>query len=223
MKKLLLLPLLFLFANANAQHYVRTRHNFGVTASYSFFDATQLKPGTRNAGTGTSMSLGITRQWHRVLYPELFVVQHAGKMPYANEIVVASPYQTFGIGAGITGKFDLFSIDNKKKNGYCFGRVINLLLGVEDVQTIGKNLPGNFNPKNEFTGKIGLGMYSVWGGSSRKHQAWTIHWETYYRYGFSPFMTAVNPATAETEKWHHGSFVVNLRVLHHKTYKFSEM
>jgi hypothetical protein len=92
---------------------------------------------------------------------------------------------------------------------------------VEDVQTLDKNLP--FDPKNEFAGKIGIGMYSVWGGSAKAHEAWSIHWEAFYRYGITPFMITTNPLTNETEKFHHGSVGVNLRVVYHKTYKFSEM
>lgn len=221
MKNLFFLPLLLLCLHGNAQHYVRTKHNFGITASYSFSDAAQHKMGLKNAGNGTAMSFGITREWKNILYPELFFTQHAGTMPYANEGGLAIAYKTNNIGAGMTMRLDLFPFDNKKKNGYCFGRVFNILLGVEDVQALNKNLP--FDPKNEFAGKTGLGMYSVWGGSAKKHLAWSLHWEIFYRYGISPFMTTVNPVTNETEKFHHGSVGINLRVIYHKTYKFSEM
>jgi hypothetical protein len=221
MKNLLFLPLLLLCLPGNAQHYVRTKHNFGVTASYSFFDATQFKPGLKNSVNGTALSFGLTHEWKNMLYPELFFTQHSGTMPYSNEGGIAAHYKTYAIGAGMTARFDLFSFDNKKKNGYCFGRVFNILLGVEDVQTLNKNLP--FDPKNEFAGKIGMGMYSVWGGSAKAHEAWSIHWEAFYRYGITPFMSATNPVTNETEKFHHGSVGVNLRVIYHKTYKFSDM
>lgn len=223
MKNLLFLPLLLLCLPGNAQHYVRTKHNFGVTASYAFFDATQFKPGLKNSGMGTSMSFGITHEWKSILYPGLFFTQHTGVMPYALEGQVPVSYKTNNIGAGMTARFDLFSFDNKKKNGYCFGRVFNILLGIEDVQPLQKNLPGGFNSRNEFAGKIGLGMYSVWGGSAKKHLAWSLHWETFYRYGISPFMTGINPVTNESEKFHHGSVGINLRVIYHKTYKFSDM
>jgi hypothetical protein len=226
MRKLLLLPVLLLTIAANAQHYVRTRHNFGITASYNFIDDTRLKHSFRGIEQGNSFAVGITHEWKEALYPELFFVQHRGTFPTAVESpVAASAYQLNGIGAGLTAKLDLFTFDSKKKNGYCFARVLNLIAGADYVYNFDINSSNqNLKTLNEADGKIGLGMYSIWGGSSRKHMAWTIHWEGYYKYGFSPFMNIEDYSPDGTsQSFKHSSVGVSLKVMYHKTYRFSEM
>lgn len=226
MKKLLLLPLLLLFFKGNAQHYVRTKHNFGITASYNFIEDTRFKNSSHRVEQGNSFAFGLTKQWKTILYPELFFIQHKGSFPASNESpVAAASYTMNGIGTAMLVKLDLFSIDNKKKNGYCFGRVVNLIAGAEYVYNfdISSSSP-ELKTFNETSGKIGLGMYSVWGGSSKKNMAWTIHWEGYYKYGFTPFMKIESYSPdGSAQAFEHSSAGVTLRVMYHKTYKFSDM
>ncbi len=226
MRKLLFIPILFLSLNMNAQHYVRTKHNFGITASYNFIDDTRLQNSFRGIGQGNSFGIGITHEWKNFLYPELFFTQHSGTFPVTPESPYgAASYKLNGIGAGLTAKIDLFSFDNKKKKGYCFGRVLDLIFGGDYVHNFGFNPADDFaKPQNEIDGKIGLGMYSEWGGSSKSHEAWTIHWEAYYKYGFTPFMEIKNyAADGNSQSFTHNSIGITLRVMHFKTYKFSEM
>ena len=226
MKKLLLLPVLFLCIAGNAQHYVRTKHNFGMTASYNFIDDTRLKNSHHGIEQGNSFSIGMTHEWKNFLYTELFFTQHMGTFPMAAESpVVSSTYKISGVGTGLTAKIDLFTFDNKKKNGYCFGRVLNLILGGNYTYNFDINAANaNLKTLNEADGKIGLGMYSIWGGSAKNHMAWTIHWETYYKYGFTPFMNIENyNADGSAQSFEHSSVGVTLRVMYFKTYKFSDM
>lgn len=226
MKKLLFIPLLFLFSAANAQHYVRTKHNFGIAASYNFIDDTRIKNSSHRVGQGNSFALGLTHQWKTILYPELFFIQHKGSFPSTVESpLAANTYTMNGIGTGMMAKLDLFTFDSKKKNGYCFARVLNLIAGAEYIYNFDINSPNtNLKTFSETNGKIGLGMYSIWGGSSKSHMAWTIHWEGYYKYGFTPFMkiTAYS-ADGTDQSFEHSSVGVTLRVMYHKTYKFSDM
>jgi hypothetical protein len=226
MKKLLFLPILFVSLSVNAQHYVRTKHNFGVTASYNFIDETRLKKSFHGIEQGNSFAVGITHEWKNFLYPELFFVQHSGKFPVNTESpLAAASYKMNGIGMGLTAKIDLFTFDNKKKNGYCFGRVLNLIFGSDYVYNLPMNsVDGLVKTRNEFDAKAGLGMYSVWGGSAKKHMAWTIHWEGYYKYGVTPFMDIKNyAADGSALSFAHSSVGVTLRVMYFKTYKFSDM
>jgi hypothetical protein len=226
MRKLLLLPALLLPFAGNAQHYVRTKHNFGITASYNFIDDTRLKNSIHGIDQGNSFAIGMTHEWQSFLYPEIFFTQHRGTFPVAAESpIAASTYQLNGIGSGLTAKIDLFEFDNKKKNGYCFGRVLNLILGGDYVYNFNINSTNpNLKTLNEADGKIGLGMYSIWGGSAKNHQAWTIHWEGYYKYGFTPFMNIQNYSPdGSAQSFEHSSIGVTLRVMHFKTYKFSDM
>jgi hypothetical protein len=226
MKTLFFLPLLFATVSVNAQHYVRTKHNFGITASYNFIDDTRLKNSFRGIDPGNSFAVGITHEWKDFLYPELFFTQHRGTFPTTPESnVITTTYQLNGIGSGLTAKIDLFTFDTKKKNGYCFGRVLNLIVGGDYVYNFPINSANALvKSENEVDVKAGLGMYSIWGGSSRKHMAWTIHWEGYYKYGFTPFMNIGNfNADGSAQSFEHSSVGVTLRVMYFKTYKFSEM
>jgi hypothetical protein len=225
MKKLVFLSLLFFVTTVNAQHYVRTKRNFGVTTSYNFIENTRLQSRPERAAEGYSFAIGITRQVKRVLYPELFFIQHRATFPSSVESpVAASAYVFNGIGGGMTAKLNLFSFDSKKKNGYCFARVANLLVGVDYAFNFDISTNANLKTLNEANGKIGLGMYSVWGGSSKRHMAWTIHWEGYYKYGFTPFMKIESYTPEGTaQAFEHSAIGVTLRVMYHKSYKFSEM
>ncbi len=226
MKKLIILPVLFLYFDGNAQHYVRTKHNFGITASYNFIDDTRLNKSGHGIAQGNAIAFGITHEWKNCLYPELFFVQHNGTIPSSNESpVVASSYHLNGIGTGLTGKLDLFTFDCKKKNGYCFARVLNLIAGADYVYNFKMNSTNpNIKTGNEANVKIGLGMYSVWGGSAKNHMAWTIHWEGYYKYGFTPFLNIQNyAADGSAQSFAHSSVGVTLKVMYFKTYKFSDM
>ncbi len=226
MKTLLLFPILFLHTAGNAQHYVRTKHNFGITASYNFIDDTRLKNSGHGIGQGNSFAIGMTHEWKNCLYPELFFTQHRGTFPSAAESpIVASTYELNGIGTGLTAKLDLFTFDCKKKNGYCFARVLNLIVGGDYVYNFKINSPSeNLKTRNETDGKIGLGIYSIWGGSAKNHAAWTIHWEGYYKYGFTPFMTIQNyTPEGNAQSFEHSSVGITLKVMYFKTYKFSEM
>lgn len=217
MKRCAILFLLLCSITANAQHYVRTKHNIGIAASYGFADNTTEQWSTKSVKPGSTFSAGLTRSYADILYPEIFFTQHISEFPLSNEQGVV-PYKWNAIGAGLMTKFDLFSIDNRKRNGYCFGREINLDLGMD--YTHGLNLSKKqegFSQHDEIGAKAGIGMYSVWGGSAKGHEAWTIHWEAYYRYGLTPFMQ--NNGTDFT----HSSFNIGLRLMHYKTYRFSEM
>ena len=229
MRTLLLLPILFVSLSANAQHYVRTKHNFGITASYNFMDQTRLQKSFHGMESGNSFAVGITHEWKGFLYPELFFVQHSGTFPAAalsaESPATNSTYKLNGVGTGLTAKIDLFTFDNKKKNGYCFARVLNLIVGSEYVYHFNP-MPSSdlVNTKNEWNAKAGLGMYSVWGGSAKSHMAWTIHWEGYYKYGITPFMEMQNyNADGSAQSFAHSSVGVTLRVMYFKTYKFSDM
>lgn len=223
MKALLLAPALLFVHVMNAQHYVRTKHNIGIAATYSPFDNTVNHWKFDNLKTGSTFSAGITKSYGDILYPEIYFVQHTSEFPVAQgENLTDEKYKWNGIGAGLLMKVDLFSIDNHKRNGYCFGRVVNLGLGVNYAQAL--SLTDNnsaFIKRNELSAKAGLGMYSVWGGSAKNHEAWTIHWEAMYNYGLSPFMTQTN--YSDGAKFAHSSVTLGLRVMHYKTYKFSDM
>ncbi|MDQ3111916.1 MAG: hypothetical protein M3R17_18675 [Bacteroidota bacterium] len=225
MKTLLFLPFLFLFFTANAQHYVRTKKNIGITASYNFIENTRYDASAYRAAEGNSFAIGITHQLKHVLYPELFFIQHRGTFPTSTESpIAASPYTMNGIGAGLTTKFDLFTFDNKKKNGICFARVVNVLVGADYTYNFDITSNANLSTMNEVNGKIGLGMYSIWGGSSKNHATWTIHWEGYYKYGFSPFMKIESfRPQGYAQSFEHSSVGLTLRLMYHKSYKFSEM
>lgn len=232
MKKLLLLPILFLYTAGNAQHYVRTKHNFGITASTNFIDNTRLQNSKHSIEQGNSFAIGMTHEWKNFLYPEIFFAQHLGPFPSSVESpFVTTRYRQNGIGTGLTAKLDLFTFGCKKKNGFCFARVLNLIVGgdyVYNFKIILTNNVGtpieNIKSLNEASGKIGLGVYSIWGGSAKNHAGWTIHWEGYYKYGFTPFMSIQNYAGAGTvQSFEHSSVGITLKVMHFKTYKFSEM
>jgi hypothetical protein len=225
MKKFLFLPLLLFVVNVNAQHYVRTKHNIGITASYNFIEDTRYAHSQDRTAQGNSFAIGLTHQMKHVFYPEVFFIHNTGTFPTSTESpVAAASYTMNGIGGGLTTKFDLFAFDNKKKNGYCFARVVNLLIGADYTHNFDINSNTNITTLDEASGKIGLGMYSVWGGSSKKHMAWTIHWEGYYKYGFAPFMKIESYSPdGSAQKFEHSSVGVTLRVMYHKSYKFSDM
>ncbi|MBC7861921.1 MAG: hypothetical protein IAF38_03045, partial [Bacteroidia bacterium] len=130
---------------------------------------------------------------------------------------------TNAAGAGFLMKLDLLHFGSKKKNGYCFGRMLNLILGQEYVYPLGMNRsePG-LKQNGELAGKVGVGMYSYWGGSSKKHLGWTIHWELYYRHGFTPYLKS-DFGTAGNNNYKLSSVGLTCRVIRHKTYKFSDM
>ncbi|MBI3511567.1 MAG: hypothetical protein HY064_12970 [Bacteroidetes bacterium] len=217
MKRIALLPALLFATGISAQHYVRTKHNIGICASYSPFDNTVQQWSTHDIKNGSAFTAGICHEWNEIFYPEIFFVQHSSSFPLSNEEGTVN-YKWNGVGAGILMKLDLFSIDNRKKNGYCFGGMINYDLGFDYVHALQLSpSENNFSKHDELAAKTGLGMYSVWGGSSKNHEAWTIYWEAYYRYGLTPFMKEGG------EDFSHGSFNLGLRVMHYKTYKFSDM
>ncbi|HTL82254.1 MAG TPA: hypothetical protein VL651_11140, partial [Bacteroidia bacterium] len=189
MKSLLLLPALLFVNMMNAQHYVRTRHNFGLCAEYTPFDHTVTPWSTKTIKTGNEFKAGITHSFSDIFFPEIFFVQHSGEFPSSIEQGFdPAKYKWSGVGAGLLMKLDLFSMDNHKKNGYCFGRVVNLNLGIDYTEAL-KLTDNNsaFIKRNQLNAKAGLGIYSVWGGSAKSHEAWTIHWEAFYNYGLSPF------------------------------------
>lgn len=225
MKNLFLIPILFLSLGLNAQHYIRTKHNFGITASYNFIDNTRLHNSNHAIEQGKYFAIGLTSVWKGFLYPEIFFSQHRGIIPttFASEFAPTA-YQLNGLGTGITAKIDLFTFDTKKKNGYCFARVLNLIVGGDYVYNFDINSNQNLKTLNEANGKIGLGMYSCWGGSAKNHQSWTIHWEGYYKYGFTPFLNIQNySADGSAQSFEHSAIGVTLRLMYHKTYRFSEM
>lgn len=213
---------LFLLLPLRAQHYQRTRHNFGLTATYSPFDWNSASKNFSAAAKGSMFSIGVTRSWKDLLYPELFYTHRSNTLPQTSETVAPTNYTLHEAGAGLTMKLDLFSIDNHKRDGYCFGRIVNVLMGADYVQPIASSgLTSSMKTKGEVGLKAGLGMYSVWGGSAKKHQAWTIHWETFARYAANPFLT-VTDVTGDTN-YRHLTAGLTLRVIHHKVYKFSDM
>jgi hypothetical protein len=213
---------LFLLLPLRAQHYQRTRHNIGLTATYSPFEWNSASRNFSASARGSMFALGLTRSYNDWLYPELFYVHRSNALPQTAETVAPSNYTLHEAGAGLLVKLDLFSIDNHKRDGYCFGRVVNLLAGADYVQPLASSgLPAASKTKGEIGLKAGLGMYSVWGGSAKKHQAWTIHWETFARYGMNPFLTV--PASTGDSDYRHLTAGLTLRVIHHKVYKFSDM
>gem|GEM_PF-2023426 len=224
-RTLILLLLCACMQHASAQTYVRTSKNFGLFAAYSPANMTQRPGSFRTVNNGQALSAGLTRQVWQIVYPELFYLRHQGFTPYSDENNTPVPYRWNGIGAGLAVKLDLFAFDVRKKNGYCFGRMVNLIAGGDYVHPVAVTAtPFESKAQGEATARLGLGMYSVWGGSSRAKKSWTIHWEATYRYGLTPFMTAIDrPAPGMNDAWTHSSVNLTLRVIRHKVYKFSDM
>jgi hypothetical protein len=202
---------------------VRTKKNIGIFASYYMPDYSLGKgdhPGNTN---GSGFAFGITHEIKRCLFPELFFVSHTSNvyLPDNSSTFHTSPVSSRALGAGLLFKYNLFPINRRKKNGYCFERMINVIIGPEYTYPIGMNTPAGFKQNGEFAAKAGLGMFSVWGGSSKNHMSWVIHWELYYRRGFTPYLQSDIPMT--NEKYTLSSVGLTLRVMYFRTYKFSEM
>ncbi|TND07625.1 MAG: hypothetical protein FD123_3177 [Bacteroidetes bacterium] len=223
--------LLLFFALASnlgqAQTYVRTKHNFGVTFGYSPTDMsiTERAGSLRVGNNGQAISAGLTKQVARIVYPEIFYLRHQGFTPYSDENNTPVPFRWNGLGLGCLLKVDVAVFDVRKRKGYCFGRVLNLIAGGDYVLPFAvSDVPFEAKMKGEGAVKVGFGLYSAWGGSKRSHKTWTIHWEAAYRHGLSPFMTVEDrPVPGRTESWKHGSVNLTLRVMRHKVFKFSDM
>ena len=207
-----------------SQTYVRTHKNIGILGSVYFPDQSKRKGSTSGTNRGVGYGIGLTYKLRDIFYPELFFVNHSNSIfrPDTGSTWASSHVSSNSLGAGILIKQDLFSIDNKKKNGYCFGRVLNLLLGSELVFPLSTTKIPGLNQKTEFAGKIGMGIYSIWGGSSKNHRTWVIHWEIYYRKGFTPYLRT-DFGLPGNNKYTLSSLGVTLRIMHFKTYKFSDM
>ncbi|HXC06212.1 MAG TPA: hypothetical protein VNZ86_15750 [Bacteroidia bacterium] len=221
---LLLCIILLSSYHAGAQHYVRTKKNIGILASAYIPDYALHKGTNHGAVQGTGFAVGITKEFRSFLYPELFFASHQTQafVPGSGTIWGPSSVTSNAIGVGITLKKDLLNFDMRKKRGNCFGRVLYFFLGPEYVYPIGGTLPQGVSQQGEFAAKAGLGMYSIWGGSSKSHSAWTIHWEFYYRRSFTPFLKT-DFGTQGNDQYLFSSFGITLRVIHFRTYKFSEM
>jgi hypothetical protein len=209
--------------SADAQHYVRTKKNIGVFASYYMPDFSLGKGDHTGTTSGSGFGIGITHEIKGCLFPELFFVSHTGNAFIPDN---SSTYHTTGIssralGAGLLFKYNLFPINQHKKKGYCFERMINFILGPEYTYPLGMNAPAGFKQNGEFAVKAGLGMFSVWGGSSKSHLSWVIHWELYYRQGLTPYLRSDLPLA--NEKYTLSSVGLTLRIMYFRTYKFSDM
>jgi hypothetical protein len=226
MKNLPFLLLLLWVLPGKAQHYERSKKNLGIFAAYNFIDDTRAPKSNVRVAPGSALTFGLCHELKQVLYPGIFYSQYKSYYPLPGlDETMTQSYTIHEAGAELVLKLDLFSIDNRKKKGYCFGRMINLNLGLDYIYPIQTTLElpqYRLNPEAGMKG--GLGMYSVWGGSAKSHMAWTIHWETWYRRGYTPFLNAAsfNPDGSD-QPFKRGSFGVTLRVMYHKTYKFSDM
>ena len=207
-----------------SQTYVGTHKNIGILGSVYFPDDSKRKGSTSGTSKGTGYGIGLTCKIRDVFYPELFFVNHSNSVlkPDTGSAWSTSHVSSNSLGAGFLIKQDLFSIDHKKKHGDCFGRVLNLLLGSELVFPLSVNKIPGLNQRTEFAGKIGMGIYSIWGGSAKGHRTWVIHWEVYYRKGFTPYLRT-DFGSLGNNKYSLSSLGVTLRIMHFKTYKFSDM
>ena len=207
-----------------AQTYNRTKKNIGIFGTMYLPEFSARKGSNSGTTKGTGFAVGLTRKMGNVFYPEIFFVNHRNQviLPDSADVWRASSVSSNSIGAGFLLKLDLFTFNSKKKNGYCFARILNLILGPEFVYPISLSAPAGIKQKPEFALKAGLGMYSVWGGSSKGHKGWTIHWEAYYRRGFTPYLRS-DFGELGNHKYMLSSIAVTLRIIRFKTYKFSDM
>ncbi|MFI5148244.1 MAG: hypothetical protein ACHQRM_00810 [Bacteroidia bacterium] len=207
-----------------SQHYIRTKKNIGILVNAYVPDYSVYKGTTSGKFQGTGYAVGITHDIRGFLYPELFFASHMTQVVVPGDHAAWSPagVTTNAVGAGLTFKKDLLEFNMKKKKGYCFGRMLNILLGPEYVYPLGGSMPSGVKAEGEFAAKAGLGMYSVWGGSSKSHAGWVIHWEFYYRRSLTPLLQS-DFGVAGNNQYTLSSFGITLRVIHFRTYKFSEM
>ncbi len=210
--------------SASAQHYVRTKKNIGIFASYYIPDYSMAKGNNAGNTQGTGFAIGVTHEMKRFFFPELFFVSHTSNayIPDNSSTFHQSRVQSSALGAGLIFKYDLFRFDQHKKKGNCFGRVLNFIIGPEYTYPVGLRAPASgFQQNGEFAAKAGLGMYSIWGGSSKNHMSWVIHWEVYYRRGLTPYLQSDIPFASE--KYTLSSLGITLRVMYFRSYKFSDM
>lgn len=104
----------------------------------------------------------------------------------------------------------LLTTIDKKKNNRCFKQYLSLILAPEYTYFLSTKQFQN-NNSGEISLRMGLGLFNVWGGN----QAKSFVWETYYRRGYTPFITQ-NSST-----YFRNEIGVQLRILFRQRYDFT--
>jgi hypothetical protein len=190
---LLLLPTLFF-----AQAYMRKKQNFGIYSQYNW---------SLSNNSLTSTQLGITRQYAKIILPELGWRQQSLVVP-DRIMQLPSTIKTNYACFALQFRVPILKINERKVGRSCRAEVIELFFAPEAAIQI----PQSNQISNSFLSyKAGLGIYHVRSGFSKRHKAWNVKFEAYYR-GIYKQQYSMNPLGSELG--------LQLRILHFKVYDF---
>ena len=177
-----------------SQMYMRTNKNIGFVSSFNL--------PISNSTYNHAFSLGITKQIGAYVLPE--IGYRLNTQDFSREYLNVKD-QSLGFVA-INFRKRLFLINKRRVGSCCKAELVEILCAPELYFKGGKNI-SFINSTNL---RIGLGLYHVKSGYSKRSKSWTIKVEGYYRVP----LNLIDESSIKSE------IGIQLRILRHRIYDF---
>jgi hypothetical protein len=165
---------------------------------------------------GSVVSLGITRSFRDLLFPEInysfFTTAYGINGSGENTTV-----QHHAIGIGLPAKLNFYTLRLGKSNkGECTLLRMNLLLGYYYLHPIKNKTDLGVNFPDEHIFEVGLGVLPQWSGGHKSRVAWSYFMDMGYRLDLNKNAALINSFSG----WKTNGVFIRLTIIHYKTMDF---
>lgn len=175
----------------SAQMYMRTKKNIGIFSNYNF--------PLINPMNNQSVSIGITKQFGAYVLPEFGYRMNFND----NDREITNFTNNSLLFGAVNFRKRLFLINKRRVGSCCQAELVEILCAPEYFFKFWDK-----TQQNSSNIRVGIGIYHVQSGYSKRSKSWTLKLEGYYRMPIS------------NESFIKNEIGIQLRILRHQIYDF---